>query len=325
MKMKNVIFTAAAAGLTLHTGFTFYVLHEVLDRNASLPAKINRRMKKNSKTASAPKAKDERVQWMFDRSFTSYSLTAADGCKLAAFYLPAEKESNKYVLCSHGYRNKGKSEFRFITKFYHDNGYNVFLVDHRACGESEGDMITFGSLEEHDLLLWAKFMVEQFGSDIEIFLHGMSMGAATVLLLTEDTELPENVKFAISDCSYSNTLKQYKAALKTWHFPSEPLLSTARLIIKAAYPDFKLTKFNPIDSVKKARIPILFVHGAADGFVPVSMAYELYNACTSEKDILIVENAGHTGSYPKNSKAYEEKILAFTEKYLTGSLPGQED
>lgn len=313
-KTSKALGIIGATGVAAHLGFSYYAFRQVFGRNASLPNKIYEKERAKKYNGKLP-PEDPRVTWMHEQNFTPYEIKNDRGETLRGYYLEAKEKSDRFILGSHGYRSRGKGEYRFISKFYHEHGYNIFLVDHTAAGESEGDYISFGYYESRDLLLWTNFLVETFGSDIKIALHGISMGCATVLLLAGNENLPENVKFVISDCGYTSAKEQFESVLKKKHIPSKPLIATAGLINKAVCR-YSLGDVRPIDAVKKTKLPMLFIHGSSDGLVPKEMALDMYAVCPTEKDILIVENAGHAESYQKNSEAYERKILEFTEKYM---------
>lgn len=312
MNIKKPLAIGLGCAAGAYLGLSCLVQHEVFERNARLPAIINESSKKKDK--GAPKRQDERSEWMHKQEFTEFRIESSKGDTLCGHYLEAAEKSNIFVLCSHGYRNRGKGEFRFISKFYHENGYNILLVDHTASGESGGRNITFGHQESADLLLWVEFLKKQFGEDIEIILHGISMGAASVLLLSGNFKLPENVKFAIADCSFSSVTEQFRSVLKSAHVPPQPLFPTVSLINRIRH-GFSLSSVSPIEAVKNIKIPVLFVHGKNDGFVPTHMTEEMYALFSGKKDILLVEKAGHAQSYQKASEAYETKIKEFTSKY----------
>lgn len=320
MKKKTAAICAASAA-AFHFGLAYLTYYEIFERNANIPRIINETQKKMAKKKNPQGSgkKDERVEWMHAQEFTEYSLINERGQMLKAFYLESAEKSDRYVICAHGYRNQGKGEFRFITKFYHDNGYNVLLIDHVAEGDSEGKRISFGHYESRDMTLWIQFLLDRFGNDIEICLHGISMGSATVVLLAGNETLPENVKFVISDCGYTVLHNLFEEVLTVPKAVSFPLMKTVDLIHKAKN-GFGYYEISPLEAVGKIKIPVLFVHGAADGFIPARMAQDLYDACESEKDILIVEHAGHTASYRKNSEDYEKKIIEFTNKYMKNKV-----
>ncbi len=316
--MKKILSAAAeitGIAVAVSAGAGFLVFNEIMNRNANLAGKLGKFFVGES-GLEEPSEPDPRAVWFSQREFKEYSITNKDGQRLKGYFYPAETESDVYVFAAHGYRSSGRGDYSLLTKYYHDKGFNVFLVDHRASGESEGKYIGFGYHEYADSLLWLDFMKAEFGNDIRIILHGISMGCATVTMMSRNDILPENVKFIVADCGYTSAYDEFKHNIKNMKLPEFPVLTVSNLFNKAISGyDFKAA--SPIDAVKTAKVPMLFIHGSKDNFVPVKMVYELYDACTSDyKDMLIVEGAGHAESYPKNSEAYENKLNEFIERYI---------
>lgn len=314
-KKSSVILKAAgaAAGVVGALGFTLF--YEIMHRDASLPEKMSKIITKQPEPVEPP-AVDARTEWFNKQALDDFEIINARGFKLKGFLLPADKPSKTYVFCSHGYRNCGTGEFHCMAKFYHDKGWNVFLVDHQAAGMSEGKYIGFGYHEYRDCLQWLDFMNNHFGSDIQIVLHGVSMGSATVMLMSGSGRLPANVRFTVADCGYTSAYDQFVHNAKGMHVPSFPIINAANLFNRmiSGY-DFK--DASPLEAVKKAKIPMIFIHGGNDDFVPTHMVNELYNACSSEhKELLIIDGAGHAESYPTDSESYEAVINSFAEKYV---------
>lgn len=312
--MKKKILGAAAIGTAAYAGLCALVHYEIFNRNAKIPGMVYQATQPKP-DPDKPKTIDPRAQWIKEQDFTEYTLENADGYNLRAFYLPAETQSDKFVLCSHGYRSRGKSEFKLMTKFYHDKGFNVLLVDHRASGDSEGSLITFGKKESADLLLWIDMIKNDINPDAQIVLHGVSMGAASVLMLSDKPEILPNVKYIVSDCAFSSVTDEFRHVLGNAHIPSGALISSVDVVNKIC-SGFSYTECSPADCVVNAVVPILFIHGGSDDFVPTYMSQMNYENCGSEKDLLIVDGAAHAGSYPTDSASYENKLLEFMEKYL---------
>ena len=240
------------------------------------------------------------------------------GHKLVGYLVKPKNESNTYVFCSHGYRNEGKREWSYFFRHYVEElGFNMFFVDHQCAGESEGEYIGFSSFESRDSMKWLEYMNETFGKDIDIILHGVSMGSTTVMLMTGNENLPENVRFTIADCGFTSALDEFKYKLKCWGVPENPLVPViCEMNRRRAGYDFQ-TDTNALEAVGKAKIPMLFVHGSADKFVPTYMVGELFDACAAPyKDKLIVEGAGHGESYYVDKESYDKKINEFIEKFL---------
>lgn len=236
-------------------------------------------------------------------------ITSEDGLKLHATYFPCEN-SEKIVICFHGYTSEGLNDYSTLALFYKKHGYHLLLVDERAHGKSEGKYIGFGCLDRHDALLWIKKAIAMLGENCKIVLHGDSMGGATVLMTT-GLDLPSQVKAAVSDCAFTSAWDVFSSVLKNmYHLPAFPLMHIcSKMVEKRA--GYRLDECNAKDEVAKAKIPILFMHGDVDSFVPCSMVYELHDACKTEKKLVIIEGAGHVESCYKNPELYEGSIEEF--------------
>lgn len=312
---KIIAATAAVTGFIGGAGYT--VFREIMHRNATLPEKLSKII--NKKDESVPvfdASQDERAIWFEQQNFEDFEIVNARGLKLRAHLLRPENPSDIYVFASHGYRNHGKGEFNVIAKFYHDKGYNVFMVDHQAAGESDGTYIGFGYHESRDGMLWLDFMKKTFGEDIRIILHGISMGSATVMLMSGNETLPENVRFTVADCGYTSAWNQFSHNFSSMHVPVFPILNAANFFNrKISGFDFRDTDTKK--AVSKAKLPMLFIHGANDDFVPTKMGSQLYAFCGSaHKELYIAPEAAHAESYVMQTEEYEAKINSFIEKYI---------
>lgn len=309
--LKSIGITAGIVG-----GAGYITFQEIMNRNAVLAQKFGSLFVGASGIPEDNSVNEEKISWFYNQVLEEFEITNKKGFKLKAYLLPADAESDVYVFCSHGYRGNGRLEFQNMAKFYHDKGYNIFLVDHQAAGESDGKYIGFGYHEYKDCFAWLDFMRNKFGKDIQIILHGVSMGCATVTMMSGNDRLPSNVKFTVADCGYTSAKDEFMHNAAKIGPLAKPVLAAASKFNKLI-SGYEFKDANPVEAVKTARIPMLFIHGGIDDFVPTKMVYELYNNCNApDKDILIVEGAAHAESYPVNSASYEEKINNFAEKYI---------
>lgn len=250
-------------------------------------------------------------QKLYDLKPEDVSTKSIDGLNMKAWYLPAEKETNKFVICVHGHKCNGPDEFSHMMPLYHyDLGFNYLLPDLTAHGRSEGKYIGFGSFDSQNILRWVDYLIDRFGEDIEIVLHGISMGAATVMLCNE-SDPPKQVKCVIEDCGYTSAFEEMDNTLKGMiGFTFKPLVKMASTVckIKAGY---RFEDADPIGRMNEAKNPMLFIHGEADTYVPFEFGKRLYNACRIEKDYLWVPGAVHAFSYYKAKEQYDEKVKAF--------------
>ena len=199
-------------------------------------------------------------------------------------------------------------------KFYHELGFHVLLPNNRAHGDSEGTYIGFGWLDRLDCIQWIKEIKDYFHKNLQIVLHGISMGSATVLMASGE-KLPDDVKCIISDCGFTSVLDELAHNLKQSHIPPAIILPTATLLSKKRI-GYSFKEASTIEQVKKSKTPTLFIHGDQDDFVPTYMVYDLYNACAADKDLLIVEGAKHAQSYLVNQELCEKTIIEFMSQYV---------
>ncbi len=226
------------------------------------------------------------------------------------------KNSKKYIILVHGYRSNTIHNFAGIVKKYYDMGFSILMPDQRAHGRSDGNFITFGYNESIDMYNWGNYLIKLFGRDISIVYNGISMGATTLTMMS-GMNLPPNVKGIIADCGFSSAYDIFKHILKKdFGLPAFPILNIAS-VISDLVADFPFKECSAIEQVKKATVPMLFIHGTADVFVPHWMSIAVYNACNSkEKDLLLIGGAGHGMSYLTDTKTCEERIDTFLNKIL---------
>ena len=256
------------------------------------------------------------LKWVEDYGYEKHYIMSDRGEGLVGYLMRPEKSSNIYVFGAHGYRSYGKKEFCGFAQYYLSRGINIFFPDHIASGESEGTHCTFGYYEREDCMKWLRYMTDHFGEDIKIILHGVSMGSATVCMMSGRNNLPENVKFTVADCGFTTAEELFSFKMDALKIPDIGLMKGVNLANKINH-GFEFGDIKPVESVQNARVPMLFVHGKEDNLVPSYMAQVLYDNCsTPKKDILIVEGADHAQAHVNGKEEYEKKIDEFIEKFV---------
>ncbi len=242
------------------------------------------------------------------RPFEQVYITSGDGLKLAGKYYHVRDGAPLQILF-HGYRSVADRDFCGGMKLCLQSGCNALLVDQRSHGRSGGRTLTLGIKERRDCLDWVRYAVNRFGPDVKIILCGVSMGAATVLMATE-LSLPENVVGITADCGYSSPKAIIQKVIRHKKLPVWLVYPFVRLGARL-YGRFGLETGSAAGSLTGCKVPVLFIHGEDDRFVPCSMGRENYEACASEKYILTVPGAGHGMCYFGDMGAYEEAVRAF--------------
>jgi len=305
------IFTIIIVVLTIVIGASFYFYGVAVERTPKDFLDDN----PDLEVSSDGSLKSEASQWFEDAEFTRVSITSDDGLKLVGYYLPAIEETNKIVIIAHGYSSEAKYMATY-AKYYHEQlGYNVLMPDARGHGQSEGNYIGFGWSERLDYVKWISSIVEGKGQNAEIVLHGVSMGGATVLM-TSGEQLPSQVKAIVADCGYTSAKAVLTYQLKRmYHLPSFPIIPSTSLLTKIR-AGYSFAEASALEQVKKAEVPILFIHGEKDTFVPVEMVHELYKAANTKKELLLVPNAEHGNAYDADPVTYENVVRDFIGKYV---------
>ena len=254
-------------------------------------------------------------EWLHGQALENWKIRSNDGLRLVGYYLPAPKPTAKTAILAHGYTSEGRHLGGF-ARFYHQRlGYNVLMPDARGHGQSEGNYIGFGWHERKDYLLWIERVLERVGTSAEIVLHGISMGGATVMMVSGE-ELPDQVQVIVEDCGYTSAYDQLAYQLKRmYRLPPFPLLQLTSLVTKLRV-GYSFSEASALTQVQKNKVPMLFIHGALDRFVPTKMVWDLYDACSSEKELYIVEGAGHGTAYKTEREGYEQKVMEFVDRFV---------
>ncbi|MDK0796724.1 alpha/beta hydrolase [Clostridium perfringens] len=247
------------------------------------------------------------------------TLKSFDGLNLTSTLIMNENPTNKFIVLVHGVSICYVGSLKYFDIFYR-NDFNVLIVNQRRHGKSEGKYSTYGFYEKYDVNMWIEYLKSRFGNDIILGLHGESMGAGTVM---ETIPLNDSIKFVIEDCGYSNfheligfqITNEYKNRLVRKIL--RPSLLFANFFMKTK-AKFSMKKIVPIDIVASTSLPMMFVHGKEDYFVPWYMAVDLYKAKTKGyKELYLVEGAKHAEALEVNKILYEKKIMTFIEKALS--------
>ena len=221
-------------------------------------------------------------KWLEEKSnYSGKYIESYDKLQLHSYVVT--QNSNKWAIVVHGYGGSGKL-MSDKSKYFYDMGYNVLIPDLRGHGKSEGDYIGMGWKDRLDIISWINFIIKE-NPNAEIVLHGTSMGAATVLM-TSGENLPSNVKAIVADCAYTSAWDEFSYQLETYlKVPSYYILNVTNMVtkLKAGY---SLKEASALECVKKATVPILYIHGDKDKFVPYSMMDKLYDATNSPKEKL---------------------------------------
>lgn len=255
------------------------------------------------------------IEWFNTQKSEDVYITSQDGLKLYAMFIacPTEKCKGSIIMC-HGFHGIPPRDFADLPSFYMALGYNVLVINQRAHNKSQGKYLTYGIKERFDCRDWILYLNERLGSSLPVFLHGLSMGCATVLM-TSGFQLPANIKGIIADCGYTSPYDIIVSVLKgTMKLPPFLIMPLSEIIVKCI-AGFGLKEYSTLEAMKTNKIPILFICGDKDDFVPTRMTIENYEACRAEKRLFLVKGARHAESYFVDKEGFQAQVKGFLADY----------
>lgn len=198
-------------------------------------------------------------------------------------YLQNDK-STKWVLLVHPFMNDGTKIVNAIGSYYYEKGYNILAPDLRAHGKSKKNAkVGMGFVDSLDMYDWLTYLNENYQPS-EVFVHGISLGGATVNFLSGIDQFMNNAPIRKLDYSLKS-LRELKVVGLTedcgytdmTEFQSkEMLLKTQKLgMTEEEFPYYS----NAENSLKYCDIPVQIIHGTKDFMVKPK------NAETVEKTV----------------------------------------
>lgn len=251
----------------------------------------------------------EGIAWIKSHEMESVEIKSEDGLALRG-RLIKNPNAKGTVLMFHGYRTHPEVDFSASSHVYYESGNHILLIDQRASGQSEGKYIGFGVLESRDCKRWTEYIQKRFGSDKDIIIAGLSMGASTVLMAA-GLDLPENVIGIVADSAFSSPGEIIQKKVSQSYHCKGKMIVIAIGIWSRLLAGYSLKEVSVLETMKNNRIPVFFIHGKSDSLVPVEMTVKAAEICPVPKKVLLVENAEHGTGYLVENEMYKNMLREF--------------
>lgn len=276
------------------------------------PPKILKSLKsmisRSKKTNAFTEARNAGEKEITEKEHEIVRILAADGIELTGHWFPASRPK-RVIIAFHGWRARWGRDFGMIAGFWEQEEASMLLVEQRGQNGSRCKHMGFGLTERFDCVDWAKWAAEK-SPGIPIYLAGISMGGSTVLMAA-DLDLPKQVCGIMADCAFTSPDGIWEHVVHdNLHLPYKLRSKVADLICRSKI-GYSSKEFSTVDSLKRAKVPVLLIHGADDNFVPVSMCYDNYRACATPVKLLVVPGADHGMSYYISRDLYEKTMSDF--------------
>ena len=241
-----------------------------------------------------------------------WQMTAFDGIKLYAYFIPAAKKKTKeVVILVHGYNDMPSVMAAYAQLHLEKRDCHILIPHLRAHGMSDGKFVGYGLFDSQDLVMWMQYLETRLGDDIRIILHGRSMGAAAVLMAAGSGIAPESLIGVIADSSFDTLDNQMSFLMqRNYKFQFRPFINLVQKVALKRF-GFPVEKATPVKVAARIDVPVLIFHGTDDHLVPPEMGDNIYNNIRAPKRICLIEGAAHVMGYDAAPEKYSAEIDKF--------------
>jgi len=235
-----------------------------------------------------------------------------DNLKLSAWFLPSSNPRGT-IIYIHGIADSKISGI-CIANLLVGHGYNVFLLDMRKHGGSEGWFCTYGYYEKYDVKKAVSYLYSRKDIAIgKIGLIGTSMGAAIAI---QAAAIDERIGCIVAEASFTD-LRTITLDYQH-HIIGIRLKWLNNLILRKAekIANFRVDDVSPLNAIAQLQIPALLVHGKRDPLIKYEYAEELHRRANPETEVYFLDDAMHNDIHSVGGEAYRNKLLDFLERNL---------
>ena len=249
------------------------------------------------------KSNDSATPDVYGIEYDDVTFLTEDGLNLNGWFVPGKKSSPDAdlpasrtdmhtLLWFHG--NAGNINHRLGNiKMLHDRvPVNVFIIDYRQFGKSEGKISEQGTYLDARAALAYLHSRKDINSEKIIF-FGRSLGSAVA------------VELAVKEKCRALILETPFTSIKEMGKKLYPFLPVSLLL---------RTKYDSLSKIGDIKVPVLIMHGDKDELVPIEHGRELYEAANEPKEFYTIPGAGHNDTHIVGGEEYFDVIRNFVNK-----------
>ena len=246
--------------------------------------------------------------------FEPVSCRTVDGLTLKGWFVPAKTPSARTILFCHGW-GANKGEILKATHALASRGFNLLYFDFRCCGESEGKLLSVGTLEARDFDAMAAFL-RSFRPDDRYFVYGMSMGGMVAF-----SGAARHAWFdaAVVECTFGSHDEAVSRYLQFQSgVPYYPLIPMILFCLRVRLGgDLQLG--SPESHAPSFKTPVLGVCGAEDRMAAPALTEALLARVPAPHEIWVVPGAGHTDCAQTAGAVYSDRLARFYDGHFAAS------
>ncbi|HSD97902.1 MAG TPA: alpha/beta fold hydrolase [Sulfuricaulis sp.] len=242
--------------------------------------------------------------------YEAVDFPASDGTRLHAWLLPAKGKALGTILFLHG-NAENISTHIMSVRWLPAQGFNVFLLDYRGYGASEGEPSVEGAQEDVNAAMRTLLSRPDVNPD-RIVVFGQSLGGSIAVYNVAHSPYRQHIRALVVEsafASYRQIAREKLAAFwLTW-----PLQYPLSWTVSDAY--------SPSDAVAGVSpIPLLVIHGDRDAIVPLHHGQRLYELAREPKQLWVVSGGGHIQAF--QNQTYRDRFVAYLTEVLQESPAG---
>ncbi len=251
------------------------------------------------------------LSWYEPLEKEEYVTRSFDGYTLHLTLCRNPEPGSRYVILTHGYTDTRLGSLKYM-KIYLDAGFHCLIYDLRGHGENEKTFCTYSLREAQDLITVINDTYRRYGDNISVGLHGESLGAATSV---RALMYAPKVDFVVADCGFADIENVLEGGVSSLHLP-KAVVKGASACARLRY-GYSFADMRPIDALADNQVPILFLHGAEDRFIPPENSERMKAATAGYAELRLIPGAGHANSVLTDPGLYRQYVTEFL-----GRLPG---